>query len=357
MLANPMKTSFFKWMICSLHFSAPLCAAEKITARQFNRIVEKQDRGDLEGAIAGYDRVLQLNPKDADAYHNRGLAKHDSGDLDGAIVDYNRAVALRPKYADAFHNRGVAKFQNDDVDGAIADYDRVLEIRPRDAAASFCRGLARHDKGDHAGAIADYNLALELDPTDPDAYNHRGLSKSFMNDSDGAIADYTRALELDPRHAEACSNRAHAHYTKRNWMEALADFQLSCKLNKDDQEYPRVYIWLIQSRQSDPQAANEKLEAFLNRRKKAGLDEWFSKLTDYLLGKASQASLLAAAKSSDEEIESDQLCEAWYYSGMKKLLVGDKVAAADHFRKCLVTEKPGYPEYDFAKAELEALAP
>jgi len=42
---------------------------------------------------------------------------------------------------------------------------------------------------------------------------------------------------------------------------------------------------------------------------------------------------------------------------MKKLLSGDKTAAADYFRKCLATELRHFDEYQFAEAELKALTP
>ena len=64
----------------------------------------------------------------ADDYNSRGLAKETKGDHDGAIADYNRAIELDPKQSRAYRNRGFAKQAKDDVDGAIADYNRALEL-------------------------------------------------------------------------------------------------------------------------------------------------------------------------------------------------------------------------------------
>ena len=49
------------------------------------------------------------------------------------------------------------------------------------------------------------------------------------------------------------------------------------------------------------------------------------------------------------------ICEAWFYAGMKKLLGGDKAAAANYFKKCLATEQKDFTEYLLAEAELKAL--
>jgi Flp pilus assembly protein TadD len=59
---------------------------------------------------------------------NRGFAKQAKGDVDGAIADFNRAIELDPKQPRAYMNRGFAKPAKGDHDGAIADYNRALEL-------------------------------------------------------------------------------------------------------------------------------------------------------------------------------------------------------------------------------------
>jgi tetratricopeptide (TPR) repeat protein len=49
--------------------------------------------------MADYNQAIQLNPNNARAYRNRGNAKRNKGDLDGAIADFNRAIELNAKHA------------------------------------------------------------------------------------------------------------------------------------------------------------------------------------------------------------------------------------------------------------------
>jgi tetratricopeptide (TPR) repeat protein len=95
-------------------------------------------------------------------YNKRGLAREAKGDHDGAVADYNRAIDLNPKDAGAYMNRGFAKQANGDVDGAIADFDRAIDLDPKQPRAYMNRGFAKQANGDQDGAIADYNRALEL---------------------------------------------------------------------------------------------------------------------------------------------------------------------------------------------------
>ena len=80
-------------------------------------------------------------------YISRGLAKQAKGELDGAMADYNRALELNPKYALAYANRGYVKQVKGDLDGAIADFNRALELNPKDA-------------------VTDYSVVREVDSND-----------------------------------------------------------------------------------------------------------------------------------------------------------------------------------------------
>ena len=72
----------------------------------------------------------------------------------GAVADFDRAVELAPRYAEAYNNRGAARHELGDDAGAIADYDRALEFGPPQTAAPVYanRAAARYAVGDYAGA-------------------------------------------------------------------------------------------------------------------------------------------------------------------------------------------------------------
>jgi len=199
-----------RFLVILILMALVLFVGVSIRDAYYNRGAAKIEKGDLDGAIADFNRKIELNPKDARAYYNRGIAKQAKGDLDGAIADFSRAIELDPKHAVAYYNRGIAKQAKGDLDGAIADFSRAIELDPKHAVAYNNRGNAKDDKGDLDGAIADYSRAIELDPKHAVAYNNRGIAKEAKGDLDGAIADYNRAIELDPKLAIAYNNRGNA---------------------------------------------------------------------------------------------------------------------------------------------------
>jgi len=62
----------------------------------------------------------------------RGWVKSKLGDYAGALADYDRSLELRPDHPDTLTNRGVAKRYLGDCSGTQADFDRSLALRPDD---------------------------------------------------------------------------------------------------------------------------------------------------------------------------------------------------------------------------------
>ena len=168
-----------------------------------NRAVCKQDKDDHLGAISDWDRALELKPDNGGWYVNRGIVKETIGDYDGALCDYTRSVECEPDYVVAYIARAYIKTKQRDCEGAIADYDRVIELWPENAAAFDDRGLAKSHQGNNNEAIVDFNHAIELQPSNADYYLNRGTAKASAKDYLGAISDFARAIELDPGKARA----------------------------------------------------------------------------------------------------------------------------------------------------------
>jgi serine/threonine protein kinase len=199
---------------------------------------DEKEKGDSLEALAKYDRAIELNPQDADAYINRGILKYEKNDTQGALADYNRAIEINPQDALVYYNRGLLKYGKlNDNQGALADYNRAIEINPKYAVAHFNRGLLKYiGLNDDRGALADFNRAIQIDPKDVDSYTERGsLKKEKLNDNQGALADYNRAIEINPKNAVAYTQRGSLKKEKLNDNQgALADYNRAIEINPND---------------------------------------------------------------------------------------------------------------------------
>jgi Flp pilus assembly protein TadD len=61
---------------------------------------------------------------------NRGSARQVSGDLDGALADFERAIHLAPALPEAWSNRAFLRAARGDRAGAVADYVEALRVAP-----------------------------------------------------------------------------------------------------------------------------------------------------------------------------------------------------------------------------------
>jgi tetratricopeptide (TPR) repeat protein len=334
----------------------------------YNRGVNLQVKGHLDGAIAAYSRAIDFNPRFVRAYDNRGLAKQAKGNLDGAIADYSSAIELDSKDAYAYDNRGVAKRAKDDLDGAITDFDRTIKLDTGNAHAYNNRALIRQAKGDLDGAITDYDSAIELDPKDARFYNNRGLAKRAKGDLDGAIVDYNRAIELNSRYAHAYASRGSAKRANGDLDGALKDLSRAIELDPKN-AHAYVYRASAERARSDLAGAladyNRAIEVdpkSVNAHYGRGVAHYDNRNWSEALSDFRKTSTLKPTDSKSETLLDYASIRIW----MTRTKLGERDAATNELKQYLHTRtigKPGdwpstvasalignLPENDFLKA-------
>jgi serine/threonine-protein kinase len=159
--------------------------------------------GDLEGAIAAYQKAIALKPDYSSAHNNLGNALHDKGRLDDAIAAYQTAISITPDNAKIQINLGNALKANGDMAGAIAAFHKAIALRPKFAEAHDSLGVALYDNGDLAGATASFRQAIALKPDLANAHSNLGNALMGNGDLDGAVAACRNAIALEPNFAGA----------------------------------------------------------------------------------------------------------------------------------------------------------
>jgi Flp pilus assembly protein TadD len=91
---------------------------------------------DSEIAIAACSRLVARDPTDATAYHHRGIATQAKGDLDRALADFNKAIELKPDYGPVYESRARIYLAKGDYTQAVADVTRSVELGPKQASGT-----------------------------------------------------------------------------------------------------------------------------------------------------------------------------------------------------------------------------
>src|SRR5882724_22003 len=222
-----------------------------------NRGIEKAKNGDLDGAIADFDRAAELDPKNDTPYYNRAQAKRLKNDTAGAIADYTKAIELGSTNPAAYNNRGNARVENKDRDGAIADYTRAIELKPDYARAYYNRAVLKKEKGDATGAAADFKTAEKLDPelasdeSATDSKDNRPSGATTVSLLDGKLkidlpGDFSRDPDdpKDPKTLAKFSGPDGAWGAVLRGTHGLTPDKLQSYLKTRVGEYSKGFKWL-----------------------------------------------------------------------------------------------------------------
>lgn len=184
--------------------------------------------GDLPGALADYNAVIERAPNFAAAYEGRAEVQRRLGRHREAIEDLNRAVALSPA-SDPLplnHRAYCRALAGVELPQALADIERALELSEHPEAALLdTRGFIHYRRGNLDAARDDMALAVALteafiqklreaphyqllsperrarwdrllDENLAVMLHHRGLIRQALGQEDLARRDQERAAEL-----------------------------------------------------------------------------------------------------------------------------------------------------------------
>jgi tetratricopeptide (TPR) repeat protein len=212
------------WLQCSLGAGLALI----LGLLSWQRATVYEDQGTL------WADTLANNPNCWIGYINLGNISLQKGDIDNAIAQYQKALEINSNDASAHSDLGTAFLQKKEVDEAIAQYQKAHEINPTYALTDYNLGIAFIQKGEVDDAIAQFQKALEMNPRLPAALNSLGLALVQKGQLDEAITLYKKAEEIDPTYALVHNSLGAAYFKKGQMNEGLAQFQEALRLNPND---------------------------------------------------------------------------------------------------------------------------
>ncbi len=197
---------------------------------------QQADAGDLESAIASYDKALEIKPDDYEAWINRGNTLVELGRSEDAIASYDKALEFKPDYDDAWNNRGLALLELGRNEEAIGSYDKAIEFNPDCYEALYNRGNALVMVGRSEEALAAYDKAIEIQPDFHEAWINRGVVLKYIGRNEDAIAACNKAIEINPNSHEIWHKRGAVLYDLGNIEEALVSFEKAIEIRSDFHE-------------------------------------------------------------------------------------------------------------------------
>lgn len=111
-----------------------------------------------EGALTRHERTA--------TFVNRGIVYFHRAQFDRAIADFDRAIETDPDEAEAFLNKGVALMRRDESGAeALPLFTMAIDMGTEEPAlAYYARGVANELNGDLTAAYYDIRRASQIDP-------------------------------------------------------------------------------------------------------------------------------------------------------------------------------------------------
>ncbi|HEY9775375.1 MAG TPA: tetratricopeptide repeat protein [Planktothrix sp.] len=241
---------------------ATLASSEPTPTKQYQNAPSQEEQvyqqaeaervaGKYDAAIADYNRVLQMNPKNAFALGSRGAAKLMKGDAQGAIEDLTASLNINDKDAFTWTFRGLAYVATNQPQAAISDATKAIGLDPKMELAYFIKGRSEYATKDYTAAIDDLKEAINLHPEYARNWFYAACSLQCMNKMDDAKVAWQKCVELAPNNPDAHYNLAIVLRTLGDKQNAIAELQVAAKQYQElnQQQYAQDALAMIQQLQ------------------------------------------------------------------------------------------------------------
>ncbi len=189
----------------------PAMAVARNEKSPIDAALERQQRGDLEGAEAGFRAVLDSEPDNPDALLLLGALLHKTKRAKEAVELIEAAIAMaatQKRKADPSWRVALAFAKRDsgDAEGALDELNALLKKAPDSPDLIFLRAgvLQRLEREEEA--IEDYEAFLKKSPDNAQALNNLGVSQRNAGKLGNAYKSFARAVAIKPNYAQAALN-------------------------------------------------------------------------------------------------------------------------------------------------------
>ena len=190
-------------------------------------------------AISAFDKSIEIDPENADAWYFKGKALCELSKYNEAIQAYDRAVRVDPSYAIAWYDKGQILYEQGEYDEAIKAYDEVIRLNPEviirrdpnDADAWYFKGKALYEQGKYNESIQAYDEVIKLNSKYFDAWYFKGKALYEQGKYNESIQAYDEVIKLNPKHLDAWYYKGKVLYEEGKHSESIQAYDEAIKLN------------------------------------------------------------------------------------------------------------------------------
>jgi serine/threonine protein kinase/tetratricopeptide (TPR) repeat protein len=153
--------------------------------------------GRYQQAAAEFQRAIDLEPTNQDAYIGLALALEHRGAINEAEKTYESAISLQPGSPVVYNSLGTFYLRRKEYEKALSMFRKVIELAPEGYAAYVNLGATLSNMGRYDESIEPLKKSIALRASYA-AYVNLGTTYFGLNRFADAAAAYEQAIKLDP---------------------------------------------------------------------------------------------------------------------------------------------------------------
>ncbi len=157
----------------------------------------RANAGFYEQAEAEYQRAIELEPSNGDAYRRLGQVYERNNQLDQALAAYKKAVDVDPNYFKVYQDLGAYYSARGDDHEAIRQLEKSVQLVPDEPDPHRVLGIAYKNLGQYAEAERESRIAVGFAET-PTALATLAIALMYQGKDQEAIPFLTRAVNQSP---------------------------------------------------------------------------------------------------------------------------------------------------------------
>ncbi len=121
---------------------------------------------ELRDRIAAFEKAVEVNPEDGEAWTALGNLYFDTNQFKQAIAAYRKSIELRPGDPNTWTDLGVMYRRDGQPQEALAAFEKAVQIDPLHEPSRFNMGVVRmHDLDDREGALQAWQDLVKVNPS------------------------------------------------------------------------------------------------------------------------------------------------------------------------------------------------
>ena len=185
-------------------------------------------------AIVCYNKAIELNPNDENAWCFKGKCLSDMQRYEEAIVCYNKAIELNPNYEYTWCFKGNCLFDMQRYEEAVVCYDKFIELNPNYKYTWGFKGNCLFDMQRYEEAVVCYDKFIELNPNDKYSWFRKGKCLFELERYEEAIEYFDKAAKLDDNFQAAWSDKGFTLIEIKRYEEAANACEKLRSINPKD---------------------------------------------------------------------------------------------------------------------------